>query len=161
MGEWIYRSTFPWPRHYLGASGQLHRHAALPPGIERTVSWVGPTVGLDCMEKEQFLGVPRLEFRPLGRPFHSQSLYVLRNRCSLEALYFPFKSWLCHLFKYTILFCCRTNTDFLRIFKTVKTVTVLSYIRKTISLDRNKLSLFDVNYVSLLQFPICVMMRWM
>jgi hypothetical protein len=32
MGEWMYRSTFSWPRHYLEVSGQLHAPAALPPG---------------------------------------------------------------------------------------------------------------------------------
>jgi hypothetical protein len=32
MGEWMYRSTFSWPRHYLEVSGQLHAPAASPPG---------------------------------------------------------------------------------------------------------------------------------
>jgi hypothetical protein len=32
MGEWMYRSTFSWPRHYLEMSSQLHAPAALPPG---------------------------------------------------------------------------------------------------------------------------------
>jgi hypothetical protein len=31
MGEWMYRSTFPWPRDWLEVSGQLHAPAALPP----------------------------------------------------------------------------------------------------------------------------------
>jgi hypothetical protein len=31
MGEWMYRSTFPWPRHSLEVSGQLHTPAALTP----------------------------------------------------------------------------------------------------------------------------------
>jgi hypothetical protein len=31
MGEWMYRSTFSWPRHQLEVSGQLHAPAALPP----------------------------------------------------------------------------------------------------------------------------------
>jgi hypothetical protein len=34
MGEWMYRPTFSWPRHYLEASGQLHAPAALPPEKE-------------------------------------------------------------------------------------------------------------------------------
>jgi hypothetical protein len=29
MGEWMYRSTFSWPRHYLEMSGQLDAPAAL------------------------------------------------------------------------------------------------------------------------------------
>jgi hypothetical protein len=31
MGDWMYRSTFSWPRHSLEMSGQLHAPAALPP----------------------------------------------------------------------------------------------------------------------------------
>jgi hypothetical protein len=55
MGEWIYRSTFSWPRHYLEVSGQLHAHAALPLGKEPPVS-IGSEVGwaragLDYVEK--------------------------------------------------------------------------------------------------------------
>jgi hypothetical protein len=34
MGEWMYRYTFSWPRHYLEVSGELHAPAALPPGEE-------------------------------------------------------------------------------------------------------------------------------
>jgi hypothetical protein len=36
-GEWMYRSTFSWPRHWLEVSGQLHAQAALPPGKEPSV----------------------------------------------------------------------------------------------------------------------------
>jgi hypothetical protein len=32
MGEWIYRSTFSWSRHYMEVSCQLHTPAALHPG---------------------------------------------------------------------------------------------------------------------------------
>jgi hypothetical protein len=38
MGEWMYRSTFSWPRHKLEVSGQLHAPAALPPGKQPPVS---------------------------------------------------------------------------------------------------------------------------
>jgi hypothetical protein len=31
MREWMYKSTFSWPRHELEVSGQLHAPAALPP----------------------------------------------------------------------------------------------------------------------------------
>jgi hypothetical protein len=37
MGEWMYRSTFPWPRHYFQVSVQLHAPAALLPGKEPAV----------------------------------------------------------------------------------------------------------------------------
>jgi hypothetical protein len=40
--------------------------------------WVDPRVGLEDVEKRKFLTVPGLEFRPLGRPARSQSLYQLR-----------------------------------------------------------------------------------
>jgi hypothetical protein len=38
MGEWMYRSIFSWPRHYLEASGQPHAPAALPPVKDPPVS---------------------------------------------------------------------------------------------------------------------------
>jgi hypothetical protein len=38
---------------------------------------VGPTAGLDDVEKKKFLTLPRLELRPLARPACSQSLYRL------------------------------------------------------------------------------------
>jgi hypothetical protein len=31
-GEWMYRSAFSWPRHYLEGSGQFHAPTALPQG---------------------------------------------------------------------------------------------------------------------------------
>jgi hypothetical protein len=34
MEEWMYRSRFSWPRHYLEVSGQLHASVALPLGKE-------------------------------------------------------------------------------------------------------------------------------
>jgi hypothetical protein len=39
---------------------------------------VGPRAGLDDAQKRQFLTLPGLELRPLGRPARSQSLYRLR-----------------------------------------------------------------------------------
>jgi hypothetical protein len=38
---------------------------------------VGSRVGLDNAEKTKFFTLPGLEFRPLGRPARSQSLYRL------------------------------------------------------------------------------------
>jgi hypothetical protein len=54
-------------------SGQLHTPAAVPSG-----GWVGPSAGLDDLEKRKFLTLPGLELRLLGRPARSQSLYHLR-----------------------------------------------------------------------------------
>jgi hypothetical protein len=39
--------------------------------------WVGPKAYLDDMEKGKFLILSGIEFRPLGRPAHGQSLYRL------------------------------------------------------------------------------------
>jgi hypothetical protein len=47
VGEWMYRSTFSWSRHYLEMSGQLHSRAT-------DVHWigdsVGPRIGLDDLD---------------------------------------------------------------------------------------------------------------
>jgi hypothetical protein len=48
------------------------------PGTHLTEGWVDPRAGLDNMEKRKFLTLSGLEFRPLGRPARSQSLYRLR-----------------------------------------------------------------------------------
>jgi hypothetical protein len=45
--------------------------------------WMDPRASLDDVEKEQFLPLPGLELRPLGRPARSQSLYRLRYPGSL------------------------------------------------------------------------------
>jgi hypothetical protein len=63
-------------------SGQLHDPATLPPG-ERTLGidwikvWVGPTTGLNDVEKRKMLPLLGLELRILDRPARSQSLYKL------------------------------------------------------------------------------------
>jgi hypothetical protein len=51
---------------------------------ERTYCWVDLRVGLDDVEKKKFLTLTGLEFRPLGRPVRSQSLYRLRYPGSLS-----------------------------------------------------------------------------
>jgi hypothetical protein len=33
MGEWMYRSTYSWPRHQFEVSSQLHPQAASPRGV--------------------------------------------------------------------------------------------------------------------------------
>jgi hypothetical protein len=40
--------------------------------------WVGPRAGVDDVEKRKFLTLLGLEFRPLGHPTRSQSLYRRR-----------------------------------------------------------------------------------
>jgi hypothetical protein len=59
MGEWIYRSTFSWPRHKLEVSGQLHAPVALPPGEKAPIiHWIrglmSPWTCLDDMEKNSW-----------------------------------------------------------------------------------------------------------
>jgi hypothetical protein len=81
MGEWVYRSTFSWPRHKLEVTGQLHASSAFLKGKEPPVpiGWeVGwtPRASLDDLEKRKNSPPPRLELRPLGRA-RSQSLYRL------------------------------------------------------------------------------------
>jgi hypothetical protein len=49
------------------------------PGTHWIGDWVGPRAGLDDVEKRKFLTLAGLEFRPLGRPAPSQSLYRLRD----------------------------------------------------------------------------------
>jgi hypothetical protein len=57
MGEWMYRSTFYRPRHYLEVSGHLQVPAVSSPG-ERAPGthwiggWVDPRAGLDDLERE-------------------------------------------------------------------------------------------------------------
>jgi hypothetical protein len=40
--------------------------------------WMDPKAGLDDVEKRNFLALPGLELRTLGRPTRSQSLYQVR-----------------------------------------------------------------------------------
>jgi hypothetical protein len=49
------------------------------PGTYGIGGWVGPTAGLDDLEKRKFLTLPGLELRPLGHPARGQSLYRLRH----------------------------------------------------------------------------------
>jgi hypothetical protein len=44
-------------------------------GVDVYIHSVGPTAGLDDVEKRKFLTLLGLELRPLGRPARSQSLY--------------------------------------------------------------------------------------
>jgi hypothetical protein len=79
MGEWMYRSMFSWPRHYLELSGQLHATDALSPGemapgtrwIRR---WVNPRTGLDDVEKRKISPLFGIELRSLGRSARRPSL---------------------------------------------------------------------------------------
>jgi hypothetical protein len=66
-------SFTPWPLYRLERG----------PGTYCIGGWVEPRTGLNDMEKRKFLTLPGLEFRPLGRPANSQSLYRLRYPGSL------------------------------------------------------------------------------
>jgi hypothetical protein len=50
------------------------------PGTHWIGGWAGNRTGLDDMEKRNFLILPILEVRPLGRPTRSQSLFRLRYK---------------------------------------------------------------------------------
>jgi hypothetical protein len=69
-GEWMYRSIFPWPRHLLEVSGQLHGTAALPgeraTGTHGIGGWVDPRAGLVDLERRKFLILPGLELQPVA-----------------------------------------------------------------------------------------------
>jgi hypothetical protein len=79
---------------YVGVEVQLHvfltsvlvvgewsasRPGRFTPGTHWIGSWVGPRAGLDYVDKRKFLTIPGLEFRPLGRPARSQSVYRLSS----------------------------------------------------------------------------------
>jgi hypothetical protein len=57
----------------MEVSGQLHTPTGLlpgdsPSGTHWIGNWVGPSVGLDNVEKKKFLTLAGLELRPLGSP---------------------------------------------------------------------------------------------
>jgi hypothetical protein len=52
--------------------------------------WAGPRASLEDVEKRQFLTLPGLELRPLGRPARSQALYRLSYPGSLKNTKYPF-----------------------------------------------------------------------
>jgi hypothetical protein len=59
MGEWVYRSTYSSPRHWLEVSGQLHTPAALPPRKKiLSTHWlegrVGPRTNLEDIGRRKF-----------------------------------------------------------------------------------------------------------
>jgi hypothetical protein len=69
MGEWKHRSTFSWPRYWLGVVSFTSR-PLYPQGnsprypLDR--GWVGPRTGLDDVEKRKFLNLLGLELRPIA-----------------------------------------------------------------------------------------------
>jgi hypothetical protein len=86
MEEWMHRSIFYWPRHWLEVNGQIQAPAALPPRKAPDTHWIGgwvdPRAGLDDVEKRKFLNLSGLELRPFDCPSRSQSLYRLRYPAS-------------------------------------------------------------------------------
>jgi hypothetical protein len=87
----------PWKRLYLEKLIVDHLLKKIPAiyGNRRLVAafttagthcigdWVDPRAGLHDVEKREFLMLPVLELRPLGRPALSQSQYQLRHPGSL------------------------------------------------------------------------------
>jgi hypothetical protein len=74
-------------------SGQLHTPAALPPGkIPDTHwirCWVGPRTSLDDAEKRQFLPLPGLELRLLGRP--ARSYFYIEHAIQAPKIHYKIK----------------------------------------------------------------------
>jgi hypothetical protein len=60
-----------------GSELSASRPGRFTPGTHCVGDWVDPRAGLDDVEKRKFLTLPGLEFRSLGRPARSQSLYRL------------------------------------------------------------------------------------
>jgi hypothetical protein len=58
-----------------GRDWSASRPGRFTPGTPWIGGWVGPTAGLDGVEKRKFLALQGLELRPLGRPARSQSVY--------------------------------------------------------------------------------------
>jgi hypothetical protein len=81
----------------VGGEWLVSRPSRFTPGGLATCSpsvggWVGPRTGLDNVEKREFLTLPGLELRPLGRPGRSQLLYQLRYLVSYTS-FVPFSKW--------------------------------------------------------------------
>jgi hypothetical protein len=82
MGEWMYRSTFFLTSALTGGEWSASRPGRFTPverapGTHCTGGLVEPRAGLDDVQERNFLTLPGLELRPLGRPARSQSLYRL------------------------------------------------------------------------------------
>jgi hypothetical protein len=83
MGECMYTFTFSWPPTLAGGEWSPSRSVRftpgeIAPGTPWIGGWVGPSAGVDYLEKRKFLTLSELELQPLGRPARSQSLYRLR-----------------------------------------------------------------------------------
>jgi hypothetical protein len=72
MEEWMYRSTFSWPRCKLDVSGQFHVPVALAPGKEILV----PTWWEAGRTQEQVRTIPRSENSWLYRDWNSDPSFV-------------------------------------------------------------------------------------
>jgi hypothetical protein len=91
MGEWMYRFTFltlalvggEWSASLQGRFTPKER----APNTHWIGGWVGPSAGLDDVEKKIFLIILGFELRPLGCLARSQSLYWLRRFRCLANLY--------------------------------------------------------------------------
>jgi hypothetical protein len=73
MGEWMYRTKYSWPRHWLEVSGKLHVPAALPPEKDPRYPLyrrLGEAQGRSGRGgEEKILTLPGLELRPLVAQF--------------------------------------------------------------------------------------------
>jgi hypothetical protein len=83
MGEWVYRCKFFFTSALVVGEWSASRPGRFTlrervPGTYGKGGWVGPSAGLDDVEKRTFLTLPGLELQLLRRPARSQSLYRLR-----------------------------------------------------------------------------------
>jgi hypothetical protein len=136
MGEWMYRSTFSWPRYYLEVSGQLHSPTSLAPRkeprypLDRRLS--GPKTGLDDMEKRKFLTLPGLELRHFSRPARNQSLYRLRYPGSQNLQYCVY------YVRKVCLSVCSHETNFYDIWYLGISAKLVDRLQSWLQLDKNR-----------------------
>jgi hypothetical protein len=158
MGEWMYKSSFSWPRHWLEVSGQLHSSAALPPwGKSPCTHWIGGWVdsraSLDDTVKWKFLALPGLEIWPLGHPVIKPTMplklisSMLRNRnISMfhKNLLPPLKSLWTWRRKYHILLTSVNNTMLILLASGYSAMLGYSYSNMVLYPEANKINIIFV-----------------
>jgi hypothetical protein len=97
MREWMYRSTYSCPQHYLEVSGHLHAVTYWRGG------WLDPRTVLEDVEKRKFFTLPGLELRLLCCPVPTDGATPAPNY-KLVLLNFFFKSNLQMYYKCKVLY---------------------------------------------------------
>jgi hypothetical protein len=95
MGEWVYRSTFSWHRHYLGLNSQLHAPPALPARRESPVhtgkeaEWVPESVWMTCPYRDWNFDTSAFQSvtsRIPAAPFQPLYAYDIEDKCSFVVI---------------------------------------------------------------------------